>query len=655
MMRKRLFLALALGIALVLLCASAALADDPMKVSMELSTTKFSAPKTINVSITVTNVGEGDMPGPVTLYYPSGKKVDEFGSPTLTVGSSKRWTGEWTVTQAELDAGKVTFKIKYSVYTDTYGEDGEPKLVNKTKNFSKKITYTGADPQLEISRTITPTTAQKGQEVSVTYDITNVGEIAVTAVNIKENSSISSKTGSIDSIQPEETKSYTFTATMGTKDLTSAATVSYKAGGKTFTKKVEAAAVKFGEVNLTATLKADKKGGAPGDTVKLTLTLKNSGNLDFTNITVKDPSLGTIFSGESLKAGETKSLEYNLTVTDTKEYQFTVTADETTGKGVETATGRVKITAMDPTQQIVLSLDAAADREVVYKVPGTVRFTITVHNDSAVEVKNIAVKAVDTELYRFESIPAGGTVSFIRDADVNLGDMRQGTFQFTATCRDQLDQTLSFTSNPVVISYAEPTPVPTEAPLVTPPAPEKEPIPTDQPEPEYLQQVESIAEGTKWIFTGIAAVLLVLLLIGAVRRGKSRSESKKAMDHLEGATYRDYSAEPKRRRRSEISNGGTEGEQAAEPAKPEEEGTAQSSELMAETLRRLYSEKPEEADAETAGEAAETAEEAVSETAETAAESAGEAAAEAGEALQETPKAADEAGAARRRRSRKQE
>ena len=310
MMRKRLFLALALGIALVLLCASAALADDPMKVSMELSTTKFSAPKTINVSITVTNVGEGDMPGPVTLYYPSGKKVDEFGSPTLTVGSSKRWTGEWTVTQAELDAGKVTFKIKYSVYTDTYGEDGEPKLVNKTKNFSKKITYTGADPQLEISRTITPTTAQKGQEVSVTYDITNVGEIAVTAVNIKENSSISSKTGSIDSIQPEETKSYTFTATMGTKDLTSAATVSYKAGGKTFTKKVEAAAVKFGEVNLTAILKADKKGGAPGDTVKLTLTLKNSGNLDFTNITVKDPSLGTIFSGESLKAGETKSLEY---------------------------------------------------------------------------------------------------------------------------------------------------------------------------------------------------------------------------------------------------------------------------------------------------------------------------------------------------------
>ena len=116
MNRKRLFLVLALGIALVLLCASAALAEDPIKVSMELSKYKFSGPETITVSITVTNVGDGDMPGPVTLYYPSGKKIEEFGSPTLAVGASKRWTGDWKVTQEQLDAGKVAFKVAYYVY-----------------------------------------------------------------------------------------------------------------------------------------------------------------------------------------------------------------------------------------------------------------------------------------------------------------------------------------------------------------------------------------------------------------------------------------------------------------------------------------------------------------------------------------------------------
>ena len=651
MNRKRLFLALALGIALVILLVSAALAESPIKVAMELKPNKLSGTETINVSITVTNVGDGDMPGPVTLYYPSGKKVEDFGSPTLSVGASKRWSGTWTVTQKELEAGKVTFSVRYSAYDGPIGDDGEPTLKNHKVNFSKKITFTGADPEISVNRTIIPAVAQKGQEVTVTYEISNVGTVDVTNVTIKENSSISAKSGTIDSIAVGQTEKYTFTALMGNKDLTSAATISYKAGGKTFTTKVESATAKYGQVELSATLKADKKGGAPGDTVKLTLTLKNSGSLDFTNVTVTDPTLGTVFSGETVKAGETLTLEKELTITDTQELQFTIKADDPTGKGVETATGRISVVAMDPTQQIVLNVDATADRDKVYKIPGTVRFRITVRNDSAVEVKNIVVKAVETTLYTIESIPAGESASFIRDTDISMA----GTFQFTATCKDALDQTLTFNSNKIQIAYSEPTPVPTEAPLVTPPAPAKEPIPTDQPEPEWLEQAETVADTAKWILAGIAGALLVLLLIGAVRRGKSRSESRKAMDHLEGANYRDYSAAPKHRRRNEVSNGNSEAqpEKEAEPeAQPE--NTVQNSELMAETLRKLYSEKTEEA-AGKAEEAVEAAEEKADEAAETAEKKTEEAAEAVPEVTEEIKAAAEEAIETRRRRGRKTE
>ena len=247
----------------------------------------------------------------------------------------------------------------------------------------------------------------------------------------------------------------------------------------------------------------------------------------------------------------------------------------------------------------------------------------------------------------------GKSSSFVRDINANLTDkMQSGTFRFVASCRDQLDQTLQFESNDVVINYVEQTPVPEEPPLVTPPKPASEPMPTDQPEPEWLDQAETIADGAKWIFAAVAGILLILLLIGAVRRGKSRSESKKAMDHLEGANYRDYSAVPKRGQRSEISNGGTtEDKPAAEDDKPEVkeevENTVQSSELMAETLRRLYSDKAEET--------AEAVTEAVEEKAEAAAEAAETAAADAAEAAQEVKSAAEETGGARRRRCRKQE
>ena len=647
MIRKRLLLALVLGIALVLLCASAALADDPMKVSMELSTNKFSAPRSITVSITVTNVGDVDMPGPVTLYYPSGKKVEEFGSPTLAVGASKNWSGEWTVTQKELEAGKITFKIKYSVYSDEVDENGENTLVNKTKNFSKKIQYTGADPELEIERTIMPQTAQKGQEVSVTYEITNVGPVDVSGITIKENTTISTKSGTIDSIAAGETGKYTFTAVMGTKDLTSNATISYKAGGKTFTSKVDSATVKYGEVKLSATLTADKKGGAPGDTVKLTLKLKNSGTTDFTNVTATDAALGTVFSNEKVPAGETLALEKELTITETQDIQFTVKGEDGTGKEVETATGRISVIATDPTQQIVLNLEASADRDKVYKLPGTVRFSFVLHNDSAVEVKNVTVKAVETPLYSVESIPAGESVSFIRDTEVSMA----GSYQFTASCKDVLGQTLNFNSNAIPIAYAEPTPVPTEAPLVTPPAPATEPLPTDQPEPEWLDQAEGVAGIAKWILAGVGGLLLLLLLIGAVRRGKSRSDSKKAMDHLEGATYRDYGTKPKHRR-SEINNGGTEADHAAAA---ENENSAHSSELMAETLKRLYDEKAPEQTVKEAAEvvtevADKAAEEAAAPAAETA-EKAAEVSLETAEAVKEALQARAEETTGRRRRS----
>ena len=115
MSRKCLFLVLTL--VLVLLAAGVALADnvsDPVKISMELSNNKFSGPGPVTVSVTLSNVGDGDLPGPITLYYPSGKRVDEFGSPTLAVGSSKNWKGTWDVTQKELetDIAAISSKIE---------------------------------------------------------------------------------------------------------------------------------------------------------------------------------------------------------------------------------------------------------------------------------------------------------------------------------------------------------------------------------------------------------------------------------------------------------------------------------------------------------------------------------------------------------------
>ena len=570
-----------LALLLALVCVSFALAaDDPLKVSMRLSANTFSEPKDITVTISVTNVGESDLPGPATLYYPSGRQVDDFGSPTLTVGTTKTWEGTWKVTKNELEAGRITFKLKYTLYDDA------GQLVNKTKNFSKSIIWSNAEPELKIERVIKPTTARKGQEVTITYNLKNTGTSDVSSVRIQEKASKTA--GTIASIPAGEEASYTFTPVMDKKDITSSATVTFNSGKKTYKQTVEAAVIKYGEVKLSATLTTDKKGGAPGDTVKLTVKLKNSGNVDFTDVALTDENLGEAFSGVKVPAGEPVTLEKYMVVSETQDIQFTVTGDNGTGEPVETATGKVNVIATDPTQQVVLSIEASADRDRVYTIPGNVRFTITVRNDSAVEVKNISVRAVNTVVNSFDAIPAGESRTFTREMAVSM----PGSFQFTANCRDQLSQNLSFRSNVIQIAQAdltpEPTlvPIPTPKPLVTEPVPESyEELDESQKLPAFYSEVTGYAKNLQWVFGGIAAVLGTLLLIGFIRRTLRKNQQKKTMGQLEESSYRDYSAEPKRNKRSEITDNLPENA----PADAEEpENTAQDSGLMAETLERLY-------------------------------------------------------------------
>ena len=171
-MKKRLCFAILAGLVLAALCLSAALAADPLKVSMELSASRFSAPETIAVSISVTNTGSCDLAGPVTLYDPDGRMVEAFGTPTLAAGESRNWTGEWTVTQSQLEAGKITFMIRYTVYSGLIDENGQNTQVRKAKRFSKKILYTGPGPGAEAeSPTPAPAPEQPADlAVSAAFD-----------------------------------------------------------------------------------------------------------------------------------------------------------------------------------------------------------------------------------------------------------------------------------------------------------------------------------------------------------------------------------------------------------------------------------------------------------------------------------------------------
>lgn len=610
---KRLMYACLTLLLVVLLCApvlaQAESTEFPLSVSIELSNNVFTKPEEITVTINVTNTTDGDMAGPVTLYYPNGKIIEEFGSPTLAAGQSKSWTGTWSVTQEQLEKSRIAFAV------NQVRVDDEGQLYNHQRNYGKALHYNGAEAIVEINRHIAPTTAGKGQEVSVTYEIMNVGTVDISDVTITEHSSISKTKGEIDAVPAGEKASHTFTVAMGTKDLTSRATITYKASGKTTSVKKDEAVIKYGEVKLNATLSSDKKGGAAGDTVKLTLTLKNTGKVDYQSGTVTDSLLGELFTGVSIPAGKSVTLEKEITIVDTASYQFVVTAQDASGGTVETASSRVTITEVDPSQAAVLQVVASADSASIHVLPGVVRFHVDVTNTGAVEATDVTVSASDVELYTFSSILPGETRSFDRDISVPM----TGKYRFDASLRNALEETETFQSNIVQITYVEPTAAPVEEPIPTPVIPSYRELPTQPEVPAYVATVQRIltsANGVLLVLTGICALLLV---VGVIRRMQANAASKRAEDHLERSSARTYDQPATRkskkvRRQLELPEDDEEEADAepfvpapaAEPA-PEKTARVQDNTLMEERLRQLYPRDDQPAEEETSAPAAEGA------------------------------------------------
>ncbi len=598
-MKKRILILVALVALIVLTMSSAALAaTDPIKLKMELSATRFSGPAEVKVTITVTNVTDEDMPGPLSLHNPNGKMIADFGTPTLAAGQSKTWEGSWMVTEEQIKAGKVMFAVQYPYVA----EDGS--IAKKVDTYYTSIEDAGAVAQVEINRYITPSMARNGQKVSVIYEVVNTGAIDVTDVVIKEGSTISKSNGKIDLVKAGEKGTYTFTVTMGKKDLTSNATISYKAGGKTYTETIASQKIKYGDVKLTATLSADKKGGSAGDTVKLTLTLKNTGKSNYENITVTDPTLGTLFTGLTVEAGKTITQEKEITITNSASYQFTVTGTAS-GSTVETATDRITVTAVDPSKAVSLSVSAEADKPIIYILPNVVKFTVNVTNNSAVEAKDVTVSASGVDLYHFDSIPAGETRTFVRDVRVEMA----GNFRFDARIANQLEETETFYSDLVRITHSTPTNAPTAVPIATPAVPTMERIPTDDGLPPYVATVQYAMSIGQWVFLGVGAIALALIIVGIAGRAKNAAQSAKAPDHLERDGYRDYTQAVSSKHRHVMPTNEDEDvdeEYHGKPAKEESPAPAAEEpapDAVNSAMAELYPEAAESAQENSAGEA----------------------------------------------------
>lgn len=539
MKNKSILLVLLIALSFIILPFAIAEDVDPVKASIQYSPASISGPQDIEVNITITNVGTEDMTEPVTLYSPDGKIIKDFGENgqiLLAVGSSKTYTGKWTLTQKDLTNGEIKYYIKYNILN----EDGSTKSI--TKLLPAKFEYTEADAEneLSITRDINPTLAKKNQEISVTYTFVNNTDKAIRNIKVTEDKSLAKKAQTLGSVEPGETKKIVFSKVMSKKNLKSSGKVTYKQGNTLKKKNFDAQTITYGESNLVVKLSADDKGVIVGDEVKLTLVIENKGNVDYYNLSVTDPKLGEVFSGETSAAGSKLKLEKSVTMQENQDFEFSITASDATGEKFETKSNKITVKTILESQQLSLSVQTVSDKEVFYDDGGRIKFTISVKNNSLGEAKNVEIWQRDVKVYTFSQIAPGQTKTVSRDFTLS----QSGKYMFEARAKNAIGEDMVFEGNEIYVEVIAPT----APPVVITPSPIP-PLVTLAPKawndaPESFERTGKTFNTLSIIFGAISGIFVLMLLISYIRRIVIVQKAKSAKASIpEVTSYRDYFTE----------------------------------------------------------------------------------------------------------------
>ncbi|WP_050370621.1 DUF7507 domain-containing protein [Streptomyces acidiscabies] len=394
-----------------------------LKVEKSADRTDLVVGQTVTYSFKVTNTGnvtlkdvavqEGSFSGSGTMSAIS----CPAGASSLAPGAVVTCTATYVVTQADVDAGKVT----NSATTTGVPPQGDTPVTSPP---STPTTITGTQtPGLKVDKVADRTDLVAGETVTYSFKVTNTGNVTMTNVGVKEGEF--SGTGELSEITcPDAAKSVapggsvTCTATyVVTQDdvdagkITNSATPTGTPPNTTTPQDYPP-----GTSTLTGTPKpglkvektADRTGLVAGETVTYSFKATNTGNVTLKNVSVKEGTFsgtGTM-SAIACPAGA-KSLVPGASVTCTASYVVTQ-ADVDAGKLSNTATGTgvppnttTPITSppSDPstitgTQTPGLKVEKSADKSDLV-VGETVTYSFRATNTGNVTLKNVAIQEGD--------------------------------------------------------------------------------------------------------------------------------------------------------------------------------------------------------------------------------------------------------------------
>ena len=409
-MLKRIFpfiLALAMifsmGGALASSSASAAIVPVSMTVAGE---------GTITVTLLNENEAAEDGTGtPLTdivIYSPMYPEM-YFASEGVSVpaGESKGFSCSYLFTEEMLDTD-IPLSVSWIDGDNAKGKDLTVK-VQRTKATTVTLTRVSSSKQ-----------ASPGEEITLTYTVTNTGMTPVTVTSLVDRA-----IGGKESILKEKVTieggakhDLQYVYKMGRNTVESAPVVTYKDEATGEEQTATASPITLGMISSKISVEV-LQGEATANGVMFTLNLTNNGNQRISGIVITD-DLGNRVNPEAfaLAVGESRQLTYNV-LTDTERYVvFNISGETAAGDDYEDKTKSYVVRKyIDPS---LLGIQLTASVTETLNSAGSVEVKFDINNTGTMEMKDLVISEVTTEiaedgteqqklteLYRTDTIPTG--------------------------------------------------------------------------------------------------------------------------------------------------------------------------------------------------------------------------------------------------------
>ena len=422
---------------------------------------------TITYAFSVKNTGNVDLTNVTVADTVGGVIVSGGPLASLAVGAtdSTTFTGTYALTQADINAGTFTNTAEATGY---YGEtpvtDPDDDTQTLTAAPAIELVKTG---QLDLGG---DGVASVGDTITYAFSVKNTGNVDLTNVTVADTvGGVIVSGGPLASLAVGATDSTTFTGTYaltqvdinaGTFTNTATATGYYGEtpvtdpddDTQTLTAAPAIELVKTGQLDLGGDGVA-----SVGDTITYAFSVKNTGNVDLTNVTVADTVGGVIVSGgplASLAVGATDSTTftgtYALTQVDINAGTFTNTATATGYYGETPVTDPdddTQTLTAAPAIELVKTGQLDLGGDGVASVGDTITYAFSVKNTGNVDLTNVTVAdtvgGVIVSGGPLASLAVGATDSttFTGTYALTQVDINAGTFTNTATATGYYGET----------------------------------------------------------------------------------------------------------------------------------------------------------------------------------------------------------------------